>query len=235
MRRHMTGALVAALALGACNRSQTEQGPAAQPSPEASSKGLEAARVRLRALELQFSEDAYDRPEASALVEELNAVPTESPDYQEARRLAQFILGKQRIAAQARHGEPPSDPAPGPDFGPKVVEGPKPSTEQDLDKARQVKVGISRQQLLDAFGSCLVRQTWFPGNGGPVNELFQIAPNCRDKFKPTVYRVAGDRLEAITEGNVDLVMSDTSNQMTPEMLEVLKARAKNKGQYPASE
>lgn len=209
MRRAVgRGWVVAVLALGACNKTQGE-GAGTQ---QVEGAGV-VARVRqeLRSLEQRYGEDAYDRPEALALTRELEAVGPDSPERLQALELLDFLRAKQRLAASARRGTP-AQRQDVPNYGPVRMEGAPPASQADLERVSKIKVGSTREELVAAFGSCLVRQTWFPGrNGGATIELFHVSPDCRDKLKPKVYRVLGGAtVDQIHEGNLDAVMPQTT-------------------------
>lgn len=200
---------MAVLALGACSRTQGEGAGAVQVED---ASVVAQVRQRLRALEQRYGEDAYDRPEALALTRELEALGADSPERLQALELLDFLRAKQRLAAAARRGTPPQGQN-APNYGPVRMGGAPPASQADLERVSKIKVGSTREELVAAFGSCLVRQTWFPGtSGGPTVELFHVGPDCRDKIKPRIYRVVGGTsVDQIQEGNLDSSMPRLSD------------------------
>jgi hypothetical protein len=200
--------VVAVLALGACNKTQGEGAGTVQ----AEGAGV-VARVRqqLRSLEQRYGEDAYDRPEALALNRELEALGSDSPEHLQALELLDFLRAKQRLAIAARQGTPPQRQNV-PNYGPVRMEGAPPASQADLERVGKIKVGSTREELVTAFGSCLVRQTWFPGRkGNPTVELFHVGPDCRDKLTQKIYRVSAGSVDQIQEGNLDSTMPPTTD------------------------
>jgi hypothetical protein len=169
---------------------------------------LEEVKQKLAALEDRMGPDAFSSPEAKELLERLSAIPSDSPDYAEASTLAGIVRAKMRIAQQALSDEPRRDDRPIPrSYGPKENSGAPPTTKDAIHLAESTRVGDSREDLLARYGSCLVRQTWFKGqNGRPSTELFQTSPDCRDRLKPRIFRVADSRIEDVSTGEADAVM-----------------------------
>jgi hypothetical protein len=197
------GLVLALLALGACNRTE-ERGSGAASGGGST---VERVRQRVRELEASYGEDAYDRPEVLVLLRELESLGEDSPERLQALELRDFLRAKQRMAQGARYAPPPPRKDV-PNHGPLRMQGTPPSSQSDLERVAKIKLGSTRQELLEAYGSCLVRQTWFPPrDGGPVTELFHTSPDCRDKLKPKIYRVSDTKVTAMYEGNLDTVMA----------------------------
>lgn len=173
---------------------------------------LSRVREELARLEDTYGEDAYDRKELAALLDQLRKVPAGSAEYEEASALLRHVHAKQRIAYQAKSQDRPESPLPenAQHYGPMRVDRPEPVTAQKVEEAKAVKAGATRSELLAALGGCLVRQTWFRAQaGGVTTELYQVTPACRAKLGAKVFRVTGEVVAAIYDGDVDTVMAAT--------------------------
>lgn len=209
-----SGVVVAAVAFlfsfSACNRVDDEQAPREGDS-------LEAIRADLKALEDRFGEDAYSSAEAQLLLRRLAKLPEGSPDLREAARLAAWVRAKAQLRHQATEAPGP-DPKPedSPSFGPRMMGKTEPQTKEELAAAEEIAVGSLRDELMQRYSGCLVRQTWFRGsNGGATTELFQTTPKCRDRLSPRIFTVMNGKVSAVSTGNVDAVMSGKSEDTPP--------------------
>jgi len=213
-KRLLKLAVGAALLLAACH----EPEPLAPP---AESGVFEELRGQVEALEGRLGPDAYTSAEMEVLIKALESFPADSPSRIKAQQYARELGAKRRVGLEAigeaklpppvwRSEQPPS-------YGPRRMEGlPPGDSDEALARIERLAVGASRSELLEAYGSCLVRQTWFKGtNGGPTTELFHVAPDCRKKLKPRVYTVASDRVTRISEGALDGIMEDPASDELP--------------------
>lgn len=170
---------------------------------------LEQSKAKLEPLVVSLGEDAYLREEVAQILRDLAEIPADSPDKKEALELVDFLRAKRQIAHDAMNAPPPARPTPdsAPAYGPVAMPGPRPTTEVQLEQAKKIKVGATREELAAALGSCLVRQTWFQGrNGGPTVELFHTEKGCRGALEARIYRVSGGLVDEIKPGTLDGIM-----------------------------
>lgn len=196
-------AFAAALALAGCEGSKP-----ALPPP-ASGTVLQQAKAKLEPLVASLGEDAYLRDEVAQILRDLATIPADAPEKREALELVDFLRAKRQLANDAMNAPPPARPTPdsAPNYGPVAQEGTRPSTPEQLDVVKRLKVGATREQLVEALGSCLVRQTFFQGrNGGPTVELFQTQQDCRGSLEARIYRVSGGVVDDIRAGTLDGLM-----------------------------
>jgi len=91
--------------------------------------------------------------------------------------------------------------------------GAAPETDSARQAAEAIALGSSREALVSAYGSCLVRQTWFVGrNGGPTTELFHVAPECRERLTPRTFVVANQKVTKVGAGNLDGIGEPRENE-----------------------
>ena len=150
--------LSVALAVSGCGKEK-----AAEPPPSV----LSEATTRLKALEDRYGEDAYSQKEVEDILKRLVKIPETSPEHPKADRLIQFLRAKLRLVLQAdenRTIQPSTSKKLS--YEPIVMEGEKPATPDQAVKADEIAVGATREALVKAYGSCLVRQTWFRGEHG---------------------------------------------------------------------
>ncbi|MBI3185176.1 MAG: hypothetical protein HYZ28_23820 [Myxococcales bacterium] len=166
-------------------------------------------RLRLTGLELQHGDDAYMLDDVLEIARQLESLPPSAANREEAQKLVAYIRAKRRLTEHTRTTPPPPEIRNPVHAGRVVMAGPPPKEPEQVRKVEEVKVGTLRQELVDAYGSCLVRQTWHKGErGGPTTEVFQVLPDCRGDLKPLVFTVANDRVMGIRPGNVDYVMTE---------------------------
>lgn len=198
-------------ALTGCPGTEPAEGEAQQPA--APRTGAEIRR-QVNVIYERKGEDAYMDPALDPMLIELEALARAGD--KDAATLRGLILAKRRLALRAQSGErrPPD-----PNLvrrGKLVMAGPAPQTDDRIALAEAITLGSRRQDLKDAYGSCLIRQTWFPATrpGGVTTELFHVAPDCREKLKPRIFRVAKGEVQQVEEGDLDGVMEDSSTPAT---------------------
>ncbi len=199
--RTLMVATTAVLALSSCDEGRKPSAPgAAQPS-------LAELKLKVEDWERLLGEDAYDRPEIEQVMRDLARIGQGSADYEEARKLLERLRAKKRIARQAKEPVKPEQVIGPSHVGPIAMPGAAPASAEAVKK---IGVGSSRGELVSAYGRCLVRQTWFKGQGGPTVEMFHVAPDCRAHLGKKVFRVANDRVDAAYEGTLDGVLTSAS-------------------------
>jgi hypothetical protein len=199
--------LGAGLTLAACSR--TEQAP--EPLPVT----VDSMRAQVRALERQKGEDAYTDPAVEGVLRQLDSLAAAGgAQAEDAQRYSRYLWAKKRLALKAQEGgrEPDESVILEGSRGPRQMTGEVPTNPGAVKRAEQVKVGTSRQELLQAFGSCLERATWFQGNGrGPTTEFFHITPPCRERLGARIFTVANEQVTRLSPGNLDRLMrADTA-------------------------
>ena len=205
LKRSTLGAgLLLLLALSGCPRTAPEE----EQTQEARSSrsGAEIRRI-VDALYKKKGEDAYTDPTLDPLLVELEGLARGGD--KDAASLRGLIIAKRRLALRAQNGGPRTPESKLTRHG-KVTYDDEPAPEDDdgIARAEAVAVGTPRDELKEAYGSCLIRQTWFAarGPGGVTTELFHVAPDCRKRLKPRVFRVAEDRVQQVSDGDLDGVM-----------------------------
>lgn len=212
MKRSGWAALLCTAALTfAC---QTQPDAPVDEAPAAPTMDLASVKLRLEELKAQLSLDAYGQPEMEELIRALHAIPAGSPDYAEAQRLLAELRARYRLAKAARDDERHDSTPKAPSFGAVKMEGAPPDSEDARARAEGMKVGATREQLLEAYGSCLIRRTWFQGRDGSATiELFHVAPECRAQLKPRVFQVVAGTVARITDGNLDGLQAPTPSTL----------------------
>ncbi|MGA9519953.1 MAG: hypothetical protein WBV82_00735, partial [Myxococcaceae bacterium] len=172
-RSGRTGCKAALLAIGLCLAGCQQKDAGDTPPP---TRSLEQIKTELEDLAARFGEDAYTQPEVDGFIRELDAAAKDSPDWKASIELADWLRAKRRIAWQIQDAPPPPAINPNaPQYGPLQLEGAAPKTPEARADAAKIAQGATRDELVKAYGSCLVRQTWFQGeNGGPTTELFHV-------------------------------------------------------------
>jgi hypothetical protein len=185
----------------------------AQPAPPPAGGGVfEEFEAQAKALEARLGPDAYTQAEMEVIIKALEALPASSDDHERAQRLARELGAKRRATLAVindqllPHQRAESSPV---SHGPIRMEGAPPEAgDEALERIAGIQVGTPRKELLAAYGSCLVRQTWFRGHsGGAATELFHVAPDCRERLGSRTYTVARDAVTRIGTGNFDAVMT----------------------------
>lgn len=201
---HLAPGLVLAGALGlvtpGCRSPKTDE-EAAPVAPAAPRSGAELRQV-VQALVSEKGEDGYTDPRLDPVLKELEAAARAGD--QDAKSLHALVWAKRRLALKATLAEREGPVVLEGSRGKVRLEGAAPETENARSAAEAITLGSSRQALVEAYGSCLVRQTWFKGrNGGPTTELFHVAPECRERLAPRTFVVANQQVTRVTPGNLD--------------------------------
>lgn len=183
------------------------------PGEDKPAVSLNEVAAELKELEARFGEDAYTQPEVDEILRKLADVDPDSEDRIEAVKLSDLIRAKRKLAWQVQVDERVPDPPENAlQLGPKPMEGDKPADDGKLAAAEKIDVGATRVALVEAYGSCLIRQTWFPGKeGGSTTELFHVAKECREKLTPRVFTVAAGVVKSVAPGNLDAVMTGAAS------------------------
>lgn len=204
--------LVLLLALPGCPRTSSDE-EKTEETGATPRTGREIRRI-VDGLYAQKGEDAYTDPSLDPLLVELEALARGGD--KDAASLRGLILAKRRLALRAQSGEPRTPELNLTRRGRVTYEDPAPEDDDRIERAEAVAVGTSRDELREAYGSCLIRQTWFAarGPGGVTTELFHVAPDCREKLKPRVFRVAEDEVKQVSDGDLDGVMEPSRNRPT---------------------
>ncbi len=204
-----SGVLVAAalvLAAPGCHSSTPEEGVAEQDAGEVlpPRSGVEL-RAIVNALVEKMGEDAYADPSLDPIVEELTRAALAGDE--DAKSVRGLVIAKRRLARAASSGEKTPFPA-RVDRGVTPMQGPAPKEPLRVQEAESVGVGASRSALIEAYGECLVLQTWFRARDitDMTRELFHVAPNCRDRLTPRVFTVGADQVIRVSPGDLDHVM-----------------------------
>lgn len=199
------------LALPGCPRTDPEADEATEA--KVARTGAEIRRV-VNALYEQKGEDAYTDPSLDPILVELEELARGGD--KDAATLRGLILAKRRLALRAQSGESGTPELKLTRRGRVAYDAPAPEGDDGVARAEAVAVGTSRTELKEAYGSCLIRQTWFAarGPGSVTTELFHVAPDCRSKLTPRVFRVAEDRVQQVSSGHLDGVMEASENPPT---------------------
>ena len=207
-RSRRAGCRAALLAIG-LSLAGCQQKEEAQQTP-AAAKSLEQIKTELEDLASRFGEDAYTQPEVDEFIRQLDATTKDAPNWKASIELADWLRAKRRIAWQVTDAPPPPPINPNAaQYGPLQIQGAAPKTPEARAEAAKIAEGATREELVKHYGSCLVRQTWFPGeSGGPTTELFHVKPECRGELEPRIFMVAGEKVAKVSPGNLDKVMDD---------------------------
>jgi len=203
--------LLLLLALPGCPR--TPAGEDQTQEARGPRSGAEIRRI-VDALYKQKGEDAYTDPSLDPLLVELEALARGGD--QDAASLRGLILAKRRLALRAQRAESRTEDLNLTRRGKVTYDAPAPDAVDEVARAEAVTVGSSRDELKEAYGGCLIRQTWFAARapGGVTTELFHVAPDCRKKLKPRVFRVAEERVQQVSDGDLDGVMEASTTPPT---------------------
>lgn len=203
--------LGAALVLGACGR--TEQVP--EPPPPT----VESLRAEVRELEKQLGEDAYMAPAVEGVLAKLDVLAKAGgPGAEEASRYSRYLWAKKRLALKAQEAgrEPDESAELEGSRGMRKLEGEAPASTEAVKRAVDVKQGSSRGELVQAFGSCLVRVTWFASTGGGrTTEFFHVSPDCRERLGDRVFIVYNDKVQKVRPGNMDPMLAPETRVSQP--------------------
>lgn len=200
--------LAAALVLVApgCRSSSTDEATAVDAAVPAPPRSGVELRAIVNALVAQMGEDAYNDASLDPIVEELTRAALAGDE--DAKSVRGLVIAKRRLARAAASQERTVSPK-RVERGVVQMEGAPPKDAVHLKAAEAIGVGASRSELIAAYGSCLVRQTWFQARDirDMTRELFHVVPGCRDRLAARIFTVGADKVISVTPGDLDDIMT----------------------------
>jgi hypothetical protein len=103
----------------------------------------------------------------------------------------------------AAKAEAPAQPAQEPEAAPEPSEAPQAAAEEDSGPPPEFKIGQSRDEVMQRFGTCAVRRVFVPaGPGSLYVEVYQPKDTeaCRKRLGERQFTIRGGSLYTLTPG-----------------------------------